>query len=344
MGKERKSLMRVKIADSAYYLPAHTVTNQELHGENPTWDIPQLEQSAGVVKRHIADDGETALDLSFQACKKLFSHNKEVLNQIGGIIFCTQGGDYIMPPNACILHKMLDLPEQVFAFDFNLACSGYIYGIALAQGMIFSGMAKTILLINADTYSKYIHKHDRSARVLFGDGAAVSLITISDSTQGIIDIQCATSGKGYDKFIIPAGGCRTPKSKDTSVPHTDDSGNVRTLENIHMNGMGILAFVNSKVPQQIRSTLTHNKLTIDDIDLFIFHQASKVALDSLTRILNIEPDKVFRNLREIGNTVSASIPIALRDALDRGRIARGDKVVASGFGVGFSWGTAIIEM
>lgn len=336
--------MRVKITDIAYYLPEHTVTNQDLHEENPTWNVKHVEEPAGVVKRQIAREDETALDLSFQACKKLFSRNKEALNRVDGIIFCTQSKDYIMPPNSCILHKMLDLPEQVFAFDFNLACSGYIYGIALAQGLIFSGTAKTILLINADTYSKYIHKHDRSARVLFGDGAAVSLITISDSTQGIIDIQCATSGKGYDKFIIPAGGCRMPKSKDTSVTHTDDSGNVRTPENIHMDGMGILAFVNSKVPQQIRSTLTHNKLTIDDIDLFIFHQASKVALDSLSRILTIKPDKVFRNLREIGNTVSASIPIALKDALDRGRIARGDIVLASGFGVGLSWGTAIIEM
>jgi 3-oxoacyl-[acyl-carrier-protein] synthase-3 len=336
--------MRVKIADSAYYLPGHTVTNQELLEENPTWDIHQLEQSTGVAKRHITDDGETALDLSFQACQKLFSHNKEALNQIDGIIFCTQGGDYIMPPNACILHGMLDLPEQVFAFDFNLACSGYIYGMALAQGLIFSGTAKTILLVNADTYSKYIHKHDRSARVLFGDGAAVSLITISDSTQGIIDIQCATSGKDYDKFIIPAGGCRVPKSTETCLPHTDASGNVRTLEHIHMNGMGILAFVNSKVPHHIRGTLARNKLTTDDIDLFAFHQASKVALDSLTQILNIESDKVFRNLREIGNTVSASIPIALKDAHDQGRIARGDTVLVSGFGVGLSWGTAIIEM
>lgn len=336
--------MRVKIADSAYYLPEHAVTNQQLHEENPTWNIHQLEKTAGVVKRHIAGDDETALDLSLRACKKLFSLNPEAQNQIDGIIFCTQSEDYIMPPNSCILHKMLDLPERVFVFDFNLACSGHIYGIALAQGLIFSGIAKTILLVNADTYSKYIHKQDRSARVLFGDGAAASLITISDSTQGIIDIQCATSGKGYDKFIIPAGGCRTPKSKDTSVPLRDDSGNIRTLEHIHMDGMGILAFVNSKVSQQIRNILKHNKLTINDIDLFVFHQASKVALDSLTRILQIEPEKVFLNLREVGNTVSASIPIALRDALDRGMIVRGDKVIASGFGVGLSWATAIIEM
>jgi len=336
--------MRVKINDIAYYLPERIVTNEELKKENPSWDMSLIEERVGVLKRHIARDDETALDLSVQACEKLFSKNKDAKEQIDGIIFCTQGEDYIMPPNSCILHKILNLAEDVFAFDFNLACSGYIYGLALAQGLICSGIAKNILLVNADTYSKYINKQDRSVRMVFGDGAAVSWITTSDSTQGIIDIQCSTSGKHYDKFIIPAGGCRMPKSKETAIPKTDDSGNVRTLENIHMDGMGILVFVNSKVPKQIQSILAKNKLTIDDIDLFIFHQASGVALDSLIRLLGIKPEKTYQNIREVGNTVSASIPIALKEVLENGKVSRGDKVLLSGFGVGLSWGTAIIEI
>jgi 3-oxoacyl-[acyl-carrier-protein] synthase-3 len=239
---------------------------------------------------------------------------------------------------------MLDLPENVFAFDFNMACSGYIYGLSLAQGLIFSGITKNILLVNADTYSKYIHKQDRSARVIFGDGAAVSWITASDSTQGIIDIQCSTSGKYYDKFIIPAGGCRMPKSRETAIPKTYNNGNVRTPENIYMDGMAILEFVNSKVPRQIRSILALNAMTIDQIDLLIFHQASKIALDFLTRILKIKPEKTFRNIRDIGNTVSASIPIALKDALESGKVSRGNKVLLSGFGAGLSWGSVIMEI
>ena len=135
-----------------------------------------------------------------------------------------------------------------------------------------------------------------------------------------------------------------PTSKETTLLKTDDSGNVRTLENLHMDGMGILVFNNSKVPKQIQSILERNTLTIDDIDLFVFHQASKMALDSLTRLLKIKPEKVFRNLREIGNTVSASIPIALKDALDSRRITPGNKVLVSGFGAGLSAGTAIIEI
>lgn len=336
--------MRVKIKDIAYYLPERIVTNEELQKENPNWDMSLLIERVGVLKRHIVRDNETALDLSFQACKRLFFKNKDAKQQIDGIIFCTQSEDYIMPPNACILHKMLDLPENVFSFDFNLACSGYIYGLALAQGLICSGTAKNILLVNADTYSKYINKQDRSVRMLFGDGAAVSWITASESMQGIIDIQCSTSGKDYDKFIIPAGGCRIPKSTETAIPKTNDSGNVRTLENIHMDGMGILVFVNSKVPKQIQQILTKNKFTIDDVDLFIFHQASGVALDSLIRLLRIKPEKTYQNLHEIGNTVSASIPIALKEVLENGKVSRGDKVLLSGFGVGLSWGTALIEI
>ncbi len=336
--------MRAKIQDIAYYLPEDVVTNEALRRENPTWEMELVEARSGVVKRHIARDDQTALDLAFQACQKLFREHKTAQSQIDGLIFCTQSPDYILPPNSCVLHKMLDLPEDVLAFDLNLACSGYIYGLALAQGLIQSGMAKNILLVTADTYSKYIHKQDRSARVLFGDGAAVSWITISHSQQGIKDIRCSTSGKNYQKFLIPAGGCRMPKGKKTAVAKADRSGNVRTLENIHMDGMGILAFVNSKVPQQIRNILARNTLAIEQIDLFVFHQASKVVLDSLTHILKIKPEKVYQNLRKVGNTVSASIPIALKDALNSAQVSSGHKVLLSGFGVGLSWGTAIIEI
>ena len=336
--------MRVKIKDIAYHLPEQVVTNEDLHKENTDWDMELVEARAGVVKRYITQKDETALDLAFQACNKLLNDHKDFHAAIDAIIFCTQSPDYIIPPNSCLLHKMLNLPEDVFAFDFTLACSGYIYGLALAQGLIGSKLAKNILLVNADTYSKYIHKQDRSARVLFSDGAAASWICASDSEDGIIDIQCATSGSGFDKLYIPAGGCRIPKSDHTADPVVNDNANAPLLENIHMDGMGILTFVNTKVPQQIRNLLARNKLTTDQIDLFIFHQASKLALDSLTRLLKLDPAKVYQNLREIGNTVSASVPIALKDALDKGRIAKSNKLILSGFGAGLSWGTALVQI
>jgi 3-oxoacyl-[acyl-carrier-protein] synthase III len=335
--------VNIGIKDIAYCLPENIVTNQDLQEENPAWDMQLLEARTGVIKRHIVREDETTLDMAIKACRNLLSKREGFRNEINGLIFCTQSQDHIIPSNSFIVHKELQLQENVFAFDFNMACSGYIYGLALTQGLIQSGFADHILLITGDTYSKYIHRKDRSARVLFGDAAAVTRIGAESPDKGVIDILCETSGKHYDKFIIPAGGCRNPTSAETSIPMKDKSGNVRTAENIFMDGMGVLGFINTHVPKQIRKILERNGLTLDEIDLFVFHQSSKISLDSLERLLGIDHDKVFRNIREIGNTVSASIPIAIKDAMVNGKIESGHTVLISGFGAGLSWGTAIVR-
>ena len=333
----------IKIEEIFYYLPNEPIKNKSIGLKNPSWDMEVLFDKTGVNTRYYANENETALDLSIKACDELFKNRPEIRDSIDGLIFCTQSNDYIMPPNSTILHGVLNLSEDVFAYDFNLACSGFVYGLSMAHGLIHGGIAKNILLINADTYSKYINKKDRSTKVLFGDAASVSYITKSRNKKGIIAFRSSTSGKNHKKFIILAGGARMPKSKETSLVNVDKSGNERTAENIHMDGMGIFAFVNSKVPLQIRTILKQNNLDIDDINLFIFHQASKLALESLTKILKIDKTKVFTNISSVGNTVSASIPIALKDAMYEGKINEGDKVLCSGFGVGLSWSTCIIQ-
>jgi 3-oxoacyl-[acyl-carrier-protein] synthase-3 len=335
--------MGIHIKNIAYHLPDKIISNDDIKKENPDWDMELIFQRSGVMNRHVALDNETALDLAVKACEKLSIESPEGFKSIDAIIFCSQSQDYIMPPNSCVLHKHLSLPDNVFAVDINSACSGFIHNLALAQGLIMSKSASNVLIINADTYSKYINPLDRSVRVLFGDAASACLVNNSEDHRGIKDILCATSGKDFEKFIIPAGGCRTPKSTDTNVPITNKSGNVRTLENIHMDGMGILTFVTSKVPAQIQEILKKNNLNINDIDLFIFHQASKLAVDTLSKILNLSPQKVHYNISEIGNVVSASIPISLCEALAQKKIKPGDKILISGFGVGLSWGTAIIQ-
>lgn len=336
--------MGVILRDIEYYLPEDRVTNETLRRENPEWDMSQVVDRSGVRTRHIAKEDETALDLALRACKKLFKKNPELYSQIDGVVFCTQSPDYIMPPNSCILHKELELPENLFCFDFNLACSGYVYGLAIIRGLLLSGVVKNVLFVTGDTYSKYLNQKDRSTRVLFGDGAAVTWISQDPSRGGIIDIQCATSGQFYDRFIIPGGACRKLRAEE--IPFVKEGQEARVFGplDIHMDGMAILGFVNSRVPAQVEEILGRNHLTVDDIDLFIFHQASKMALDSLIRLLEIKPEKVFINLDQVGNTVSASIPIALKDAIDQGKVSSGDKVLLSGFGVGLSWATAIIQM
>lgn len=336
--------MSVKITDIAFHLPARTVTNAELHADNPLWEIELVAARSGVESRRIARDDETALDLAVEACRELFERQPGARERIDALIFCTQSADHIMPPNSCLLQERLSLREEVLAFDFTLACSGFVYGLAIAQGLIDGGLARCVLFATGDTYSKFIHPKDRSARVLFGDGAAVSLLEPGDAQHGMRDLMYATSGKGHECFWIPAGGCRMPHSAVTALEVPEGRGSTRTLENIHMNGMSVLTFVNAKVPKQVRALLERNRLSVDDVDLFVFHQASAFALDSLERALKIPPEKAYRNLRDIGNTVSASIPIALRSALDEQRLRPGDLVVVCGFGVGLSWASALVRM
>ena len=336
-------MRRADIQGIAYALPDGVVSNEMLRTENPTWDMRRVMSRTGVATRHIARPDETAYDLACRACDQLLADHPELRGHIDAILFCTQSEDYLLPANSTLLHGYLDLPDEVFAIDYNLACSGFVYGMALAQSLIAGGIANDVLLVTADTYSKYIHPGDRSARTLFGDGAAATWISSSDSGRGLIDVLCASSGKDHGLFIVPAGGCRMPRSAETAQARADLTGSIRSLDNIYMDGSGVLSFVESRVPPQVMAILERNGMTMDDVDLVVFHQASKVTLDSLYRLLDVPGEKVFTNLREVGNTVSASIPIALKDAADQGRLRPGSRVLLSGFGVGMSWATAILQ-
>ena len=332
------------IESIAVSLPATVVTNAQLRAEHPEWDFERLEKRAGVFSRHIASAGETALDFALRACEDLDSDGKLRPQEIDALIFCTQSPDYIMPPNSCILHGKLRLRSEVLALDITLACSGFIYGLQLADSLIRSGSAKRVLLATADTYSRYIHPGDRATRCLFGDGGAVTIISESQNGRGIRDIHCGTSGKQFEKFIIPAGGMRLARSAETSREEADQSGNVRTLEHIKMDGLGVLSFFNATVPCSVKDILHRNQLALDDIDLFVFHQASQVVLDTLRSALKIPGEKLVNDLAEMGNLVSASIPVALKRAFDKGQAKSGQLALLCGFGVGLSWGSALIEL
>jgi 3-oxoacyl-[acyl-carrier-protein] synthase III len=334
----------IAIEDISCSFGSRRLTNDELRTVYPNWDFDRLETRTGVVSRYVAIPGETALDFAMRACEELTSKGRLVSSEIGAVIFCTQTSDYIMPPNSCLLHGKLGLKPDVFAFDINLACSGYIYGLQLASSLIQSGVANRVLLATADTYTRFIHEGDRATRCLFGDGGAVSIIGVSQDGRGIRDIRCGTAGKFFNKFFIPAGGMRTRRSTDTAQQTVDRSGNIRTAEHIQMDGLGVLSFFNSVVPGWVKETLARNRLSIEDIDLFVFHQASHVALDSLRMALKIPQTKMVYDLEETGNLVSASIPVALSRALESGRAKPGQLVLLCGFGVGLSWGTALVNL
>jgi len=326
-----------------YYLPEKKVTNEDLMKLHPSWDLSRIKNRTGVISRRHAAQDELASDLGFRAATRLFETSGVGPKDIQALVYCTQSPDYIMPANSALLHAKLGFGRDVAAFDLTLACSGFVYAAAISKSLIDSLGYENVLVVTADTYSKYIHPDDKPTVTLFGDAGAAAIFSRSTGESGIIDIALGTDGKGADKFMIPAGGLRRPKCAETALVQRDIAGNLRTPENIHMDGTAVVEFVKRDVPYCVHQILDRNKLKINDLDLVVFHQASRLALDTLSEILEIPPEKTFSNLAELGNTVSASLPIVLKDAEKAGRLPRGSRVLVVGFGVGFSWGSCLFK-
>lgn len=332
------------ITHISYFLPEKTLTNDDLAIEyESNWNSKKIYKKTGIKSRHIAAT-ETTSQLAARAAEKLFSESGFPKDKIDFLLLCTQSPDYFLPTTACIVQDILGLPTSCGAFDFNLGCSGFVYGLAITKGLIAGGMAKNVLLLTVETYTKYIHPKDKSVRTIFGDGAAATLITHEEGDPCKIgEFVFGTDGKGASNLIVPAGAMAMPKSEETVKEMVDEQGNVRSLNNLYMNGPEIFNFTLDIVPDTVKSLLARAKLSMDDIDLFVFHQANKFMLDSLRDKIGIPDEKFYVNMEDKGNTVSATIPIAMKDALDEGRIRRGDKLMLVGFGVGYSWAGCIVE-
>lgn len=322
--------MKVRISAISYHLPETIEGVDTLQRDNPDWELPKILGKTGIHNRHIAARGETAVDLAFEAGKKLLGciPDREEINLL---ILVTQSPDYVLPTSACILQDRLALSKNCMAFDVNLGCSGFVYALSIAGGLIESGVARKGLILCADTYSKYIEKNDRTCRPIFSDGAAAVLLEGSD-TDNIGPFEFGTDGAGYDRLIVRHSGAR-----DTD----QDIDSCRGA--LEMHGSDVFLFTMRVVPSCISKLLNRAGLTFEDIDLFVFHQASKLVIDNLMRHMSLDKEKVFVNYETIGNTVSASIPIALKDVVALGRLREGDTVVIIGFGVGLSWGATVIR-
>lgn len=332
--------MGVKITNIEYYLPEKIVTNDQLAKEFHGWSSAKIEKKVGITERHIVKEDETALDIALIVGKKILENYDK--NKIDFFLFCTQSPEYYLPSGACILQDRLGLNKNIGAFDYNLGCSGFVYGLALSKSLINSKIATNILLITSETYTKHIHPKDKGNRTIFGDAAAATIIEKSEEEQ-IGEFVLGTDGSGYKNLIVPNGGLRNrydPNAKEID----DGSGSIRTNNNIYMNGPEIFNFTIKAVPKVVAETLVKNNITLDDLDYVIFHQANKYMNEYLRKKINIPKEKFYLNLLHTGNTVSATIPIAIKDALDNKLIKNEDKVLLVGFGVGYSWGGTIITI
>lgn len=332
-----------RIAAIATHLPDHVLSNEELAERFPAWSPEKILDKTGILERRVAAEGETALDLGAAAAAKLLDAGASAPDAVDFLIFCSQAGDYILPTSACVLQQRLGLPTSVGALDINLGCSGFVYGLSLAAGLIASGAARTVLLVTADTYSKYIHPKDKSVRTLFGDGAAATLIVADPDGSGHIGpFVFGTDGRGADRLIVEAGGFRLPAGPDTCVEQEDRSGNVRTRGHLFMDGAAVMSFTLREVPRAYRDLLAKTGTKPEDFDHVVLHQANKFMLDSLQKKLDVPDERLPRRYEDIGNTVSSTIPFVLASLLEQGRLTGGARVMLIGFGVGLSWAAASV--
>lgn len=332
-------MKKVFIKALSFYLPEREVTNDELIREFPEWTVDKIADKVGINKRHICEEDETAGDLAEKAALKLFQEWGIKPDDIDFILLCTQSPDYFLPTTACVLQHKLNIPIDSGALDFNLGCSGYIYGLLLAKGLIASGGAKNVLLLTSETYSKHIHPSDKGNRTIFGDAASASIISDNGFAE-IGDFCIGTNGNGAENLIVKTGGmrCRKPLNEEK----VDENGAIMFSDYLYMNGSEIFSFTQKMVPVVVSNTLIKNKIQISDVDLFIFHQANKYMLNFLRKKMKIDEKKFYINMENFGNTVSSTIPIAMKEAINEHKIKQGDKVLITGFGVGYSWGGVVL--
>lgn len=323
-----------------YYLPERVLRNEEIAAMFPEWSAEKVMKKVGIAERHISAENETASDMAYEAAVRLFDNCPEVMRgDVDFVMLCSQSVDFKLPSSACILQHRLGLSTSCGAFDFNLGCSGYEYGLALAKGLIESKTAKNILLLTSETYTKYIHPEDKGNMTIFGDAASATIV----STDGFAEIGSfvlGTDGAGADTLIVKTGGARNIE-RGNDIERLDGSF-VRGDDYLFMDGGAIFDFSSEVVPKMVEQLLEQEGMNMEDVDLWVFHQANKYMINYLRKLIGIDSEKFFVFMENVGNTVSSTIPIALKVAMKDGKLK--GNVLLAGFGVGLSWGATMLKV
>lgn len=321
----------------ATHLPLQTLDNEQLARMFPQWSAAKILEKTGIEVRHLAAANECASDLAAAAAMKLLSSGAVNSSEIDYLLFCTSAPDYTLPASACLLQARLGLPKNCGAIDINQGCSGFVYGLGLAKGLIESGQARQVLLLTADTYTHSLHPEDHTTRTLFGDGAAATLISAIDET-----VPCTgpfiygSDGEGARHLIVRNSGAR----------HEPLSGQRAQGQDGHlwMDGPEVFNFALLTVPKATEKLLSRAGLAETAVDAYVFHQANHFMLEALRRKMHIPPARFITGYRHCGNTVSSTIPIALHQAAARGSLKNGQSLCLVGFGVGYSWAATLLKV
>ena len=332
-------MKKAYIKHIAYHLPERIVTNDDIVKLFSEKAVEKISDNVGITQRHLTTPGETASDLAVKAANKLFDENEIDRDSIDFVVLCTQCADYFMPSTACVIQDKLGLRKDIGAFDIDLGCSGYVYGLAIAKGLITAGLANNLLLLTADNVTRYLHPEDKGNRTLFGDAATATLVS-SEGGAEIMDFVLGTDGKGANNLIVKSGAARMPEPQNDLT--FDKNGSPVSSDHMYMNGAQIFVFTQRIVPKLVKDVLAKNNLNQEDIDLFVFHQANRFMLDFLRKKLGVPEDKFCIYLENFGNTASNTIPISLVEAQKENRVK--GKVMLCGFGVGYSWAGVVLNV
>ncbi|MCR5833335.1 MAG: ketoacyl-ACP synthase III [Selenomonadaceae bacterium] len=330
--------MFAKIRAISSYLPAQIENNSDIVEK-------RFMKKIGVESRHIAAAEETSGDLAYAAAEKLFAENNIDRQTTDFILLCTQHPDYQMPHTSAQLQSRLGLGKNVGTLDIGLGCSGYVYGLAVAKGLIESGLARRILFLTSSVYTKYINKRDTSVRPLFGDGATATWLEgAEDTRESLRAFVFGTDGSRYDKLIIPVGGSRYMPRETAEEFSTDENNNYRSNYEVYMDGMAITHFTLREVPKLVEDVLSLAQLTRGDLDYCIFHQANKFMMTFLRDKAGLNEVPFLNEITTTGNIVSGSVPLGIEQVVKTEGAEKLRRVMLAGFGVGLSWAGCIADL
>ena len=326
-----------------YSLGGQRRTYEELEERFGAEVMKKVFAGSGIRNRQVAEASICGSDLAVTAAEKLLNRYAVPRDSIDLLIYCTQTPDHFMPATACLIQDRLGLGKRCGAFDINLGCSQYVYGLSVAHSMIVAGVANRALLLTGDTMSRTVNPKDRALVPLMGDAGSATLIDPVQAEAGFLGFELGTDGSGARHNLIPAGGFRQPISPETAVEITDAEGNTRTPQNMYMNGVAIYAFAISTVPKAIANLLAKLNLTLDQLDCVLFHQANRYMLDYLVRKLKLPVEKTHFFIEDTGNTSGSTMPAVLTEAIRHGKVKAGSLVLMIVFGNGLSWAATVVR-
>lgn len=320
-----------------YCLPDRVLDNVDLQQRNPQWDAERIFQKTGIRRRHLVSPGETVSEIAISAVEKLFRSGRVAASEVDVLIVGSQSPDFPIPGLAHVLHKQLGLPHNCAAMDVTLGCSGFTYALWLAKALVTSGAARRILIVSCDTYSRFCDPDDFATVALFGDGAAATLL--SDEEAGALaevgESIPGTDGSGMESLMVRDGAGSSMANRV--------EGECLQIPRLKMNGPEVFQFALREVVPSIHAILGKTGLTLDQVDLFLMHQANAFMLEHLRRRLGVPVERMPVDVEETGNTVNASLPILLCRLMNRGILVGNQNCVLTGFGVGLSWCSTFVR-